>query len=258
MKRAFTLIELLVVISIIALLIAILLPALAAAREAGRSAQCLSNTRQLTTAWFTYAVDNNGVTVPSHAASYHVLNERRMWLSYLRDYLGSSTDIRLCPNATEVAENWYAFRPDQAWGPLYDGSGDLWLQDEPNDYGSYALNGWTEPWYPVNGPAHKDRYLANIDANIAMSEFPVFVDSVASEMAWPLESNTRPLIPGHPDVLSDSALARADVDRHTQGVNVSRADGSSRNWSRNDLYQLHWHRQWNVETAANSWIGSTP
>ena len=55
--RAFTLIELLVVISIIALLIAILLPALAGAREAGRSASCLSNTRQVNTAFLAFSVD---------------------------------------------------------------------------------------------------------------------------------------------------------------------------------------------------------
>lgn len=58
--RAFTLIELLVVISIIALLIGILLPALGAARGTARGAVCLSNTRQLGIAMYTYATDNGG------------------------------------------------------------------------------------------------------------------------------------------------------------------------------------------------------
>lgn len=56
-NRAFTLIELLVVISIISLLVAILLPALASAREAGRTVQCLSNTRQLLMTWHVYSDD---------------------------------------------------------------------------------------------------------------------------------------------------------------------------------------------------------
>ena len=59
-KRAFTLVELLVVIGIIAVLIGILLPTLNRAREAANRAQCLSNLRQLTTAWIMYAQDNKG------------------------------------------------------------------------------------------------------------------------------------------------------------------------------------------------------
>ncbi|WP_432798344.1 type II secretion system protein [Poriferisphaera sp. WC338] len=57
MKRAFTLIELLVVISIIALLVGILLPALGAARKTAQAANCLSNQKQLTTAWLIYATE---------------------------------------------------------------------------------------------------------------------------------------------------------------------------------------------------------
>src|SRR4030042_5408784 len=54
----FTLIELLVVISIISMLMSILLPSLSRAREAGKRVNCLSNLRQLTMAWYFYAMDN--------------------------------------------------------------------------------------------------------------------------------------------------------------------------------------------------------
>lgn len=60
----FTLIELLVVISIIALLIAILLPALNGARDAAKRVACLSNVRQINTAFFVYANDSKDYLPP--------------------------------------------------------------------------------------------------------------------------------------------------------------------------------------------------
>ena len=56
-KKGFTLIELLVVIAIIAILAAILFPVFAQAREKARQSSCLSNVKQLSTAFFLYADD---------------------------------------------------------------------------------------------------------------------------------------------------------------------------------------------------------
>lgn len=61
--RFFTIIELLVVIAIIAILASLLLPTLTKARDAVKSVSCASNLKQLTSAVFLYAGENNDYLV---------------------------------------------------------------------------------------------------------------------------------------------------------------------------------------------------
>jgi prepilin-type N-terminal cleavage/methylation domain-containing protein/prepilin-type processing-associated H-X9-DG protein len=57
--RAFTLVELLVVIAVLGILASLLLPALSRAKEAGRSAKCISNLRQIGIALNLWVGDND-------------------------------------------------------------------------------------------------------------------------------------------------------------------------------------------------------
>ena len=55
----FTLIELFMVVAIIAILVSILLPSLSGSREKTKMAICLNNNKQIATAFFAYAAQNN-------------------------------------------------------------------------------------------------------------------------------------------------------------------------------------------------------
>lgn len=77
-SKAFTLIELLVVIAVIALLLAIFIPVMATARERAQRMVCLSNLRQLTTAWIAYADEHDGKLARGNAMSLAIAGSRTL------------------------------------------------------------------------------------------------------------------------------------------------------------------------------------
>ncbi len=141
-RPAFTLIELLVVISIIALMVAILLPALGAAREAARTSQCLSNSRQLGLGMVSYSAENRNTFMPMNLIGsgsgasgnwYHEVLAKTGFLPFgqpqpmTAEYINQfhttafTQNIWRCPSVTqeEMTNNNNLFTVTSGWGGGY-------------------------------------------------------------------------------------------------------------------------------------------
>ena len=99
-SRGFSLVELLVVVGIITLLAGILLPAVNKARESAKRIQCMSNVRQLTVAWLTYANDNKGHICTSEIQGVSGLDENQVlnvnhWLYNYDDNMTKPIDVKV-------------------------------------------------------------------------------------------------------------------------------------------------------------------
>ncbi len=160
----FTLVELLVVISIIALLIALLLPALAKAKKLALSTACMSNLRQLATAFDAYKTSYRGDSIPYNwdfpwmAGTYQQYNGS--WPCLLAPFLTSQPVARYgttgyeiepasvlailtCPISvanSNIPGSWGPGSVSFDWRVWNNGQG-----SGPSQYGwmgSYGLNGW--------------------------------------------------------------------------------------------------------------------
>ena len=263
--RAFTLIELLVVISIIALLIALLLPALGQAKDAAKSAQCLSQQKQMVIAMHGYANDYEGL-FPNFS---HVPGE--YWHHELAHYLGNeqyeqNADlytrggmmVMVCPMTTidktgmGSANTTWHFGADPATGR---GGG----------LGSYGLNLWfmptSAPVWPAQFADRLNLFYQNMDDVPQPSNSPMFGDSIWVG-SWPGMRDLKPgnLILGNNTHANGQFMGRYTIERHGKGINVGMADSSVRHSMVGDppdrgknmgtgLWALNWSKEWSGEIA---------
>lgn len=218
-KRAFTLIELLVVIAIIAILAAILFPVFAQAKSAAKKTACLSNTKQLATAFTIYAGDNDDTYCGSalHVASWQGGGYGKPngfmdpaadmnWAAQLYPYV-KSMPMYVCPMAVKAA-----FTYD--WGP------GLNYNNAPGAANtSYLFNG---------ALAFKSATQAHDPAGLIMARDATYAEKVAVSR------------PGNPSTTGATTSCDGidDTDLgaiHDGGGNNAFADGHSKYFKRQAL-----------------------
>jgi prepilin-type N-terminal cleavage/methylation domain-containing protein/prepilin-type processing-associated H-X9-DG protein len=241
-RKGFTLVELLVVIGIIAILIAILMPALNSARTQARTIQCLSNLRQLSTAFQMYTNNNKGKPVSYSTAVKFGGGEpdNGFWMQQLKPFNGDISIIGKCPEASEPSTigGWGAV--NMAWGP--DPS------DDVNSFlyrvsGSYAMNGWLYGNdVDMPGLFGGERYGVGPHQNWhsfpvkESSRVPLFADSGWVD-TWPNDFDD----PG--DLVSGNGgmMARVCIKRHNRRFcNVVFVDGHGESVLLPGLWNLKW------------------
>ena len=243
----FTLIELLAVIATLALLLALMLPVIGRAQAQGRAAQCLSNLRQWTIFWVTYAGDNEGnfsdgwiLELDGSVVDWH----RGEWATVLHKYYLNQTDILKCPEAT-------ARLP----GKTYGGPRHAFIMGPPmtNTESSYGLNCWLyNP--PPDRPTIQGRPASNhwrrLSGVTQPRITPMFLDAM-----W------RGTGPGHgaptiePPAYNgewvdyDAEMRHVAMMRHRRGIQVAFADLSARYVPIKSLWAFKWHRAYNTNNV---------
>jgi len=222
-RPAFTLIELLVVIAVIAILAAILFPVFAQAREKARQTSCLSNLKQIGSAYMMYAQDfDEGLpphvterTAPAGTPDTAAARAPYSYKTKLAPYV-KNEQVFKCPSAP-------------AWPAP--GPGRWFTTDYGNNHNEANLPAATQrAWYQANPD-----FGFNETTPLASIAFPaqfILIGDAGRASGLPSRGGMYP----QPWAFDDSAQPDANqqarfLPRHSAGGNLAYADGHAR-WTR--------------------------
>ena len=246
-EEGFTLIELLVVIAIIAVLAGMLLPSLAKAKSKAKSIHCVSNLKQWGIFWQLYADENNNKFPLGTSVGW----ARGEWINALQKHWKEKAQLLLCPVATQ--------RRRQANGrgfETYGGINSAYIMgegsDAHNEMASYGMNNWGYD-APVDIQGRKKEWHWRSFDVVEPTRIPLFLDSMwRGGGPWYGSQTTFMPSPKPGDYSDPGGFAGYEMQhfafpRHGRGVNLAFMDASVRASRVKDLWQLKWHREWDVD-----------
>ena len=239
-KTGFTLIELLVVIAIIAVLMGILMPALSRVRKQAQNITCRARLKQWGMMFKLYTDDSEGKFNQGWGSG-----ETTLFMNALRPYYRDDWNMLKCPTCKAVAYD------GADWGTYKNWSRTVNTPDgTPREFiGSYSINSWTNYMDADRGDRPKAWFWRTTHNLVGpASNIPVFADSTWHD-AWPRDTDTPPaesLEFGSGNKGTSNEMSHFCIDRHDGVTNFVFMDWSVRGIGLKELWQLKWHRNFNI------------